>query len=1282
MSLAGCRPAKLREINRKTRSIAALNATSKRESVSKLMKAWESKNAKRALQGTALSTMAVTLAACGGSSTTETVAPTPPVTPPAPDAIQFTTTTAETLNGTSSNDSFVGQISATASLQTFDADDSLVDASTTDNDVLTLTIEDDVATSATPGVRNIETININFNSTTTAAATATELELDLSDFTGVKIYNIDIVPTTSAVSILDLEGVQDGSTVNVSSDFTTAEITVSAAGDDVTVNIAAAGSAGNAVVAALDTTAAEDAVVTAAGFTSFTSNNTGSLTFDAGNTSTLTAASAVIIDAETAAGNLTIADAGSSVNTTAKAAGTVTVTEGAAGGKITVIAGSTATVQGTSGAVTAQSATDISMKAAGASTITSDAVSTLTLEGNGAALTVDMGTAHEALLEVNVAGAQDVTLKIDAADLVTASGDTDASLFVTDTGSGTFTLEVADAGAALDVSGGLIDRLEIKTADMIDGTVLTVASGQNVTLTASQADGNSTANDIVVGTAAAKATNTVTLTLDDESTASGTVDLTAIEVARAGTVNINASLDTTAAGARNASTLTSFESSDVENGIINISGGVNGIKTATALTGHATSTINITGSGAVELQTTDVTAALLDASTVTGVVSSTGGLDSSLKAIKTGSANDLLVFAGAGSINIDTRAGNDKITLDDATYADLAVSINGGAGTDTLVLTSTDNSGTPVSTGTQLVAGSGGSVTLAGIETLQLVAGDGVIKIDGDLLHQATYGVEFTTAAATQVINVIAKTTDTAIDLSSLVGSESSATSVAASTFSIDAGANTAAIAITGMAAAKNTIEGSATSGDVLTGGGKADTFVVDSDALLFDASNVMQDTYVGGAGTDTLKLNATTSAFTVVAADSFAKASGMESITTAANTGVISLTLGLSAQTAGFTTIDLSGDTDNTGANVLSVAAYTAAATLKGSAGADTITGGAGADTITGGAGADTLTGGAGNDEFHFESIIDLFAAAASDDLVDAKIAGGDGVDAIVINVAPGTAATEVLDETDPFADVSSVEILKTKGASADAIEIDLKADAYAAGITTVDLSSDTNASGANVIKLDNMGGGMTAIGGKGVETITGSGSADTIRGGGGNDVINGGNGADTLVFEASAALNGTDTITFVIADDKLDFTAFLGAGYSVLDGNGAGAGIGSYTASSNNDVDITGKVAIFEYSADQTADSAVPDGLEASEILAEIINSGDAFALTNGKAVIITVDEDTDAAGTDPDSPTADIDIWYIDTTLDGVAGVGLNDIVKVGAVNQIAALFDVLSVDNFVN
>lgn len=53
------------DISRLTEA-AEMNASTKRESVSRLMKAWESKNAKRAAQGAGLSTMAVTLAACGG----------------------------------------------------------------------------------------------------------------------------------------------------------------------------------------------------------------------------------------------------------------------------------------------------------------------------------------------------------------------------------------------------------------------------------------------------------------------------------------------------------------------------------------------------------------------------------------------------------------------------------------------------------------------------------------------------------------------------------------------------------------------------------------------------------------------------------------------------------------------------------------------------------------------------------------------------------------------------------------------------------------------------------------------------------------------------------------------------------------------------------------------------------------------------------------------------------------------------------------------------------------
>lgn len=95
----------------------------KRDAVSKMVKVWESKNAKRALQGAGLSTMAVTLAACGGSSTTSTT-PTTPTTPvtPAPVGQQFALTTGvDIVAGTAGDDVFIGDMAASvASVQAAD----------------------------------------------------------------------------------------------------------------------------------------------------------------------------------------------------------------------------------------------------------------------------------------------------------------------------------------------------------------------------------------------------------------------------------------------------------------------------------------------------------------------------------------------------------------------------------------------------------------------------------------------------------------------------------------------------------------------------------------------------------------------------------------------------------------------------------------------------------------------------------------------------------------------------------------------------------------------------------------------------------------------------------------------------------------------------------------------------------------------------------------------------------------------------------------------------------
>jgi Ca2+-binding RTX toxin-like protein len=435
----------------------------------------------------------------------------------------------------------------------------------------------------------------------------------------------------------------------------------------------------------------------------------------------------------------------------------------------------------------------------------------------------------------------------------------------------------------------------------------------------------------------------------------------------------------------------------------------------------------------------------------------------------------------------------------------------------------------------------GTSVSLAGVETIEFANVSGQ-QIKASLLNAATYKVD-ATSANTQSVAVIVGSTDTTVDLGKLVGSTAVETAVAGMTFTTDANANTAAIAITGSTSAKNSITGSGASGDVLIGGTKADTFNYSSSSLLF-GSNVMLDTIDGGTGTsgptsttqlvDAINFTATAANVTVLATDSFAKATSIESITTAGNnTGVISLTLGATAETAGIRTVSIAGDDDGTGGHTVNVAAFTAAVTLTGSKGVDAITGGAGNDNITGAIGADSLYGGAGDDTFIFTTLDTLFASAA---IVDATISGGDGND--VISVGPATGGLTIANN-DIFTKITGVESL-TARANTGAVSISTDVTAYGLGFRTVNISAGTSAT-SNVIDVSETvtsthgwtligsATGATALtGGSGNDTMSGGTVGDTFTGGAGNDGISlTAGGTDAVVFAASLTANGVDTIT-----------------------------------------------------------------------------------------------------------------------------------------------------------
>jgi len=914
--------------------------------------------------------------------------------------------------------------------------------------------------------------------------------------------------------------------------------------------------------------------------------------------------------------------------------------------QLKAVAGGTVTLVSS----TAFNATSVNLSSTGTSTVVGGSVTSATLSGNGAAVTY--AATSSPLADVSIEGSQNVTLQVSA---TTIDAGTDI-LSVTDNSTGTLTVEISGTGSVDMRGGSLIDRLEID-ADLGSAggsDTLSVLSGQTVVYTFDQ-----TAQTLAVGQAAASAANTVTIVLNDESQSSGVIDLNALAITQAKTVVIDASIDTTAAGTANPSTITALDASAPKSNVT-INTGVNGLTIAGTNTVSSTGTVTVTGSGTVALGSSTLTAASFDASAVTGSVTGTAFNVGNVPVIKTGSAADTLTVAGSTSLTIQTGAGNDSLTLPASDYSSAAnaVSIDMGEGTDTLVM----------SDGTKLSKTTGGSVSVSGVEniTLNVNDSDDTQEIQASLLSGATYAIKGATVA-TAGAALVAKvsSTDTTLDFSTLSFSDATDSSLAAATFTIDASSAAASTVITGGAKIRNDITGSGTSGssyaDTLTGGTLNDTFNYATDADLFTSGNVMVDSIVGGAGnSDVLKFTATASAITVVALDSWAKISGVEQITTAANTSAISITLGATAETAGITTISLAGDSSSTANNTINVAAYTTGATLTGSAGIDSITGGAGADVITGGALADVLTGGAGADTFAYAAVADILDSTTA--ILD-SVTGGDGNDTIQFTVTDASATVAIAD-TNSWSRVTGVEFLKSSGATTYAITIDLDSTAFAAGITTVDLSSDTNTTGANVIDVNELGGAVTIVGGSGVETITGTASDDNIRGGRGADVITGGDGDDTFVFESTAALNGVDAIVWGSgsADDVFNFANFLPSG-SALDVNGAGtSGLGAFTADSVDDVNIANKVAIFTTTDEADAEDSV---LTAALLFAEINGVGNAFALASGKAVVVAV-------GLDDTTETTEYvgNIYFIDTTLDGIAGLSVNDIVLVGTLGSAAA------------
>lgn len=1170
--------------------------------------------------------------------------------------------------GTAKNDAVTALFTTSSLTNAVQVSDSVTDSSTTDSDTLTFDLAGDLFSAATvsaaPTVRNIENLVFNINTSSASLATdgtydgaATTLYVDGTTITGVQNYTFNVIKSPSGVTGASLEAATAGSTVTTDKNLSSLTVGTAATGDAITIKMNGVGVPGTPATATVANDAGDVTASGAGDFSLTAATATGAVNATAVKNLTISAASAGVVMGGTTGGNATVTSTAATLIDVV-ASGDVSITDSGAG-SLRVTAGGAITTDGT------QLARSMSLSGLGTHTLgDANAVTSLTLSGNSGPAVFNRGS-NTSLANIQVTGDKNVTLTGSGATLPT-------TVTVTDTGTGIFTLRLNGAATAHNFAGGLIDVLRFDTSQT--GVTTTVKSGQAITYTIDQGT-----NTVAVNPTSTASTNSVKIILDDQVRDTAAVDITSLTLNTVKNVEIDATTDVTANGSANTFTITGMTGTSADSDVT-INGGINNITLGNAGTSNlGTGSLTIKTSGAVTLGGHGLTAAKFDASGSSGAVTGAGLTNANVRSIYTGSADDTLTMAGKGNADIQTNGGNDVLTLDDGDYSTFAVSIDLGAGTDTLVM--------DAAAGTKLITGASGSISLSGVETIRVWSGGASTnsQIQASVLSGKTFNVNASAAAADGSVGVIVAATDTVVNLSTLNGSLAADSTVEGMTFVVDANANTSSITIDGVVNGKNTITGSS-AGDALTGGALADTFVYALPTTLF-SSTAFLDTINGGAGNDIINLSATGTAYTLTNTTSWANVTSVERITAAVNTAAIKLTLAASAQTAGINRIDLSADTDATVGNVVNVSAFTSAVTVVGSSGADTLTGGSGNDT---------------------------FAASTAVLLIADTIVGGDGTDTILAGNLATSPTGYAFADTNSFANMSGVEILKGVAESTARV-FDLDATIWDAGIRTVDLSANTASTGQeiDVSELTSSSQGMTLIGSAtGATKITGAAGNDTITTGTGNDTIVASTGSDTIstgagadtvalgdastqtldagagndtitfgtggstvtagagddsiglsatlvgsqtiIFGASASANGYDTIAdfsdYTTTDGvtagaahKLDFSAFLGAGYSVVGNDGVSTGITQVDYAGVADVNITSKVVVVN----ATVAAAT---LTATNIFSYISGTGNALAMSTGKAVVIA-DNGTDSQ------------IFFIDAALDGVSGVSAADIVLVG-------------------
>jgi hypothetical protein len=869
-------------------SAAELNATSK------LVKAWESKNAKNAARAGGVSLMALSLAACGGSDdvAVDITSDNAEILLAAVTAVDATATTvAEVASNANAAGVTAGATAANDAIDQAIADAGItVAADATSAETIAAVAEsDNVSVADTAKTAALTAANGTTYATVDAAFTAGSdtnnadaVAAALTDAGGTAHATVDAAITSNDTAIADAATTTATAAAEASLVAGTGFDTVAALNAAYTAAIAATPT----VNATLETTqdiingtVGDDAVVG----TNLTFNTNdvlvggdGTDTLTINSTAATVAAAPTVVGFETITYNITSSDlAQAAVTLTNVSSGTVTVNQLANGavntaaitnaGDITLSFGGKITGEATIGQVAA-STLNVNVGTADDITITGGTSGSATVTGTAATFVeadVTMTTTGSATV---VGGSGLATVDVDAKTMnVTTTSDTAT---ITLTGMGAADTGTVSIGAAADiVAFNAVETLNISTGTASGDGTQTAASVATVTTNAATTYNLTGANDIVLAgdeamfdgktvantdaTGATSVQLTTVATSDLEKVANGTtIDVAEVDYADGtaatltvknnATVKISVDIDNTADATDEALTI---DSDTLASGAetLNLVYTASQTDKTDGIVVSDFETVNLSTAGA----TGAISVAKLTAGTTSAVTLGTGSQNMTFDAM-TAKTFDATGYTGDITMTVATTvadsatfgAGDDDVTM---TSGDTVV-LNGGDGTDIL-----GNTGTDFAT-----------ATISNFEVIELV--DGVNTFAASQLSGSTMSVKgFNGVDDDIAITGTAAMDQTTVDLGTLTldgNVIASAVTVSAATIaaSLSLGMN---YAITGTAVIDEVTAGTVTGDMVVSTSTGADIIVTGSGDDTITTGNGI-DTVNAGTGANSIDITET----------------------------------------------------------------------------------------------------------------------------------------------------------------------------------------------------------------------------------------------------------------------------------------------------------------------------------------------------------------------------------------------------------------------------------------